>query len=238
MKKILIAAIFVILILSIPAISATDNIKDDIVSTDYVIEDIDDDVITEKTSGFNTLNAEEITNALNIDEDDDILLDSFNSSVNTYEGKDIISASNDGDDSLSLSLEKDKISGSSLPSAAYEVNVSDVTMYYGANKTIWMSISTSGDYSFKYDFYFQIYDSNNDLKINTRYSGSTTGQSLTYKFNNPSLETGVYTIKIVNSYDNQVMDSATLTIKSVPYSAYSVKVNDRQFKSHNLLIYI
>ena len=208
-KVALILTLMLVGLLAVASVSAADNLTCD----DVGIEDISDEVITEKTH--------------NVSNVDDILATSVGSSISDYEDNDNISSSNEEDDSLSLSLGEDDVLGSSSPSTAYNVNVSDVTMYYGANKTIWMSINSAiGDSYATYDFYFKVYDSNNNLKINTRYHGKTIAQTLQYKFKNPSLETGVYTIKIVNSYDNQVMDSATLIVKSVPYSAYSVKVND------------
>ena len=198
-----------VVLLAVASVSADDNLTYD----DAEIEDMADEVIAEKINDVSNV-------------DDDILATSDGSSTNDYVDYENISSSNEEDGCLSLSLGEDDVLGSSPPSTAYNVNVSDVTMYYGSNKTIWMSITSAIGYSYTYDFYFKIYDSNNNLKISQRYWSTSSAKNLQYKFNNPSLETGVYTIKLVNSNDNQVMDSATLTVKSVPYSAYSVKVND------------
>ena len=117
----------------------------------------------------------------------------------------------------------------SVPYSAYSVSVDDVRLDCWSTSKISMSISpASSDYYCKYDFYLKVYDSNNATKINLRYYSNISSRSATcdigvrsYSFN-----PGIYTIEIVNSNDNYVMDTAKLTVKSIPYSAYSVSVDD------------
>ena len=115
----------------------------------------------------------------------------------------------------------------SLPYSAYSVSVSDTTINYGFSGSIYMSISSaSSSYNYKYDFYLKVYDSNGVEKISQRYYSTTAATSKTHSIRANALDLGVYTVKIINSNDNHEMSSASLTVKSVPYSAYSVRVSD------------
>ncbi|WP_410320313.1 hypothetical protein [Methanobrevibacter sp.] len=115
----------------------------------------------------------------------------------------------------------------SVPYSAYSVRVSDTSITYGKDGSISMSISPAASgYGNVYDYYLKVYDSGNVEKISQRYSGTSSAYSKTYDVGGKSLAPGVYTIKIVNYRDNQVMDTAVLTVLSVPYSAYSVSVSD------------
>ena len=115
----------------------------------------------------------------------------------------------------------------SLPYSAYSVSVSDTTINYGSSGSIYMSISSaSSSYNYKYDFYLKVYDSNGVEKISQRYYSTTAATSKTHNIKANALDLGVYTVKIINTNDNHEMSSARLTVKSVPYSAYSVRVSD------------
>ena len=118
---------------------------------------------------------------------------------------------------------------------AYSVSVYDTTINYGSSGTISMSISpASSYYKYKYNYYMKVYDSNNNLKINYNFYSTSSDYSRTYSIGSNQLSAGTYTIKIVNYYDNKVMDTAKLTIKSSSgytytypsYTAYSVSVYD------------
>ena len=111
----------------------------------------------------------------------------------------------------------------------YSVSVHDISIYYGSTVSIYMSISSSDNSIYKYEYYLKIYDSNNKEKISQLYSDKRFSFSQTYSLNSDSLGVGVYTIKIINLADNKVMDTAKLTIKSpfeLLYSEYSVNVSD------------
>ena len=47
-----------------------------------------------------------------------------------------------------------------------------------------------------------------------------------YYISSNKLDSGKYTIKIINYYDDYVMGTANLYVVSVPYTAYSVDVSD------------
>ena len=111
---------------------------------------------------------------------------------------------------------------------AYSVSVYDTTINYGSSGTISMSISpASSNYNYKYDYYLKVYDSNNNLKINQEYYSTSSAYSKTYSLGSNQLSAGTYTIKIVNYADNNVMDTAKLTVKSptVKTSKIATKVS-------------
>ena len=114
----------------------------------------------------------------------------------------------------------------SVPYSAYSVSVSDSSITYGGGGSISMSISPAAGYGYAYDYYLKVYDSGNVEKISQRYSSTSSAYSKTYNVGGKSLAPGVYTIKIVNNREGHVMDTAVLTVLSVPYSAYSVSVSD------------
>ena len=107
---------------------------------------------------------------------------------------------------------------------AYDVSVYDTTINYGSSGTISMSISPA---SSNYDYYLKVYDSNNNLKINQEYYSTSSAYSKTYSLGSNQLSAGTYTIKIVNYADNNVMDTAKLTVKSptVKTSKIATKVS-------------
>ena len=114
----------------------------------------------------------------------------------------------------------------SVPYSAYSVRVSDTSMDYGYYGSILMSISPALSYACKYDFYLKIYDANNVEKISKRYSSNSSVYSQTYSLSPRILNPGIYTIKIENVYDNQVMATAKLNVNILSYSDYSVNVDD------------
>ena len=108
----------------------------------------------------------------------------------------------------------------------YSVRIYDTSVHYKGG-SISMSISPTSSFSYKYYYYLKVYDSNNDEVISQLYSGTSSAYSKTYSVSQYQLSPGNYTMNIINYEDNNVMDSANLTVKSYPtYSDYSVNVND------------
>ena len=193
--------IFLVSLLAISSVSAADNIIDD-------TESIDDQSVAsvEPTSDdISSIESEKINNSYN---ENDVLKEDLN------------------DENLLSSEVDEDILGASPPYSAYSVSVSDTTVNYGSSSTINIRVSPVTGYSYKYDFYFRVYDSNDNQKISSRYYSSSSSTSLTYTLSSTQLSPGVYTIKIVNTYDYEIMDTATLIVQSVASSAYSVSVSD------------
>ena len=133
---------------------------------------------------------------------------------------------------LSVNADEDVLAANYPPYNRYSVWVNDVSVSYGSSGTIRMSISpASSSYTYKYAFYLKVYDSKGVEKISKLYFSSSYGYSNAYSVDSTSLVPGgVYTIKIINYLDNYVMDTAKLTVRSLPYSAYSVSVGDVSVK--------
>ena len=112
----------------------------------------------------------------------------------------------------------------SVPYDAYSVNVSNTSLDYRTSGSITMNISPASSYYYTYDYYLKIYDSNNNEKISKRYYSTYSTTQNTYSISSTLLEPGKYTIKLLNNVDNHIMNSANLTVLSVPYDAYSVRV--------------
>ena len=119
-----------------------------------------------------------------------------------------------------------KLTVNSVPYSAYTVTVDNVSMNYGSNGIITMSISPANSYYYKYDFYLKVYNLNGVEVIKNRYRSTSVSNSLIYSIESNTLDPGIYTIKIINAGDNHIFDTAKLTVKSLPASAYSVSVND------------
>ena len=206
-KKLMILMIFFIALFSISAISAADNATSDVVSVDGATEDVVD---------------------LNVNENNDMEIGEINVS-----SEDVVSSSVEEDDSLAFN-ENEDVLDASPPYNSYSVSVSDTTMTYGKSGSIKMTItSASSSYSYRYDFYLKVYDSSDSLKINKRYYSTISASSQTYSVSGTALNPGKYTIKIINCHDSKVMDTAILTVNSVPYSAYSVSVSDVSIDYHS-----
>ena len=111
----------------------------------------------------------------------------------------------------------------------YSVSVGDASIVYEDGGSISMYVYPSTLSKYGYNYYFNVYDSNGNQKINKLYySTSTTPGYKYYSISSKGLSPGVYTVKIVNYADSKVMDTATLTItKNYPeYADYSVSVED------------
>ena len=96
----------------------------------------------------------------------------------------------------------------------YGVSVSDTVMYYGSGGDILMSISPASTY-YKYDYYLKVYDSNGNEMFSQRYYATSSDYSKTYSVGSTQLSQGIYDIKIINYYDNNVMSTAKLNIKKI-----------------------
>ena len=70
------------------------------------------------------------------------------------------------------------------------------------------------DYSYAYDFYLRIYDSNGNQKINKNLYSYDYTTYLTHYVS--GLSAGTYTMKIINYADSHEFDSATLVVKVLP----------------------
>ena len=167
-------------------------------------------------------NDDQSDNVINVEDQDEI-----EEEVND----EILSLVNDDED-LSQDVDSDVL-GASPPYNKYSVSVSDSSMYYGQSGTITISITPVSGYSYKYDFYLKIFDSNSKEKISKRFYSTTSSTKVTYSVGSTSLDPGSYTIKIVNYADSRVMSTASLTVKSVSYSAYSVSVSSTTLSYEN-----
>lgn len=96
----------------------------------------------------------------------------------------------------------------------YSVEVKNTNITYGNDGNITMSISPASNGTYKYDFNFNVYDSNDVLKISKRYYNVNSINSLIHTINN-ELNPGVYTIKILNSEDDYLMDTAKLIVNKI-----------------------
>ena len=121
----------------------------------------------------------------------------------------------------------------SLPHTAYSVNASIKNVNYIGNNImclldsqIKMSISSKSRYSYKYDFYLKVYDSNNVEIISERYYSTLSSTSLTYEIPKGTFSPGKYTIKIIHATNNYLLNSVNFTMKSVDYSDYTVDIAD------------
>ena len=126
-----------------------------------------------------------------------------------------------------------KVTIVSLPHNAYSVNVSIKNVNYIGNSLIslldsqiHMSISSTSRYSYKYDFYLKVYDSDNIEIISERYYGTVASTSLTYQIPALTFNPGQYTIKIIHATNNYLLNSVNFTMHSVDYSGYSVDINN------------
>ena len=117
--------------------------------------------------------------------------------------------------------------GSTYPSSsAYSVSVSSSSMTYGSSGSISMSISPASSSTYKYYYTLKVFDSNNNVKISQVYSGTGAAYSKTYSISSYSLNSGTYTVKIINYADSKVMDTAKLTVKSSSSSSYYPSSSD------------
>lgn len=118
-------------------------------------------------------------------------------------------------DSKEMATAKLTVKPASPSYSDYSVSISDTNINYGSSGSISMKISPASSTTYKYDYYLKVYDLNNNEKISTRYYSSSSANSKTYSIGSKQLNPGTYTINIINSYDNQVMSTAKLTIKKI-----------------------
>ena len=114
-----------------------------------------------------------------------------------------------------------------LTSDSYSADVSDTTINYDDGGIIKMYISpTNSSYIHKYDFYLKVYDLNGNQKISQRYYSTSSSSLVSYNVGSKVLNSGNYTLKLVNYYDNYVMSVANLTVLALTSDVYSVNVSD------------
>ena len=125
----------------------------------------------------------------------------------------------------------------------YSVKVSDISMYYGSSGFISMNITPASFSDFKYNYYLKVYDSNNNEMFSKGYYSTTAAYSKTYIINANSLSVGTYTIKIINYKDNNLMDSAILTVMpknvvnlNAPLSIYTTYNSMNKYYDSELVI--
>ena len=206
LKKRYLFLIFIICLFAVSTVSAADNVTDDEIS----VNDASDNIISSE---------------VNID---DIKLNDFNlTSKDLKNGDEFLCSTEDGE-VLSYSMDED-ILGASPPHSAYSVDVSDTSINYGSSGYIYMYITpASSSYDYRYDFYLKVYDSEGNQKISQMYYSTSYNDYESYYISSYALNSGNYTIKIINYYDDYVMGTANLYVVSVPYYAYSVDVSDTQ----------
>ena len=210
-KKFLTFVCIILCLFSISYVAAND-----VNETVMANEEARDDLITVENQNINDIN---------YDDDNDITLNELNSSDENYDAAEEVLSSQECENILNYS-ENEDVLGASPPYTAYSVSVSDTTIKYGSSGSIRISINPCSGYSYAYDFYFRVYDSNNNQKISKNYYSSSSTTSITHTISANELDVGVYTIKLVNYADSKVMDTAKLIISSLPYQDYSVTVPD------------
>jgi hypothetical protein len=160
-------------------------------------------------------------------DDDDVdvdenLLDEEEDSLGTCDEMGVFSQADENDDSLALEEDKDLL-GASPPYTKYNLRVYDTTINRLDGGSVMVYITPCTGYSYSYDFYFRVYDSNNNQIINKNYYSYSSATSITHTFEANSLQPGTYTIKLVNYADSKVMATAKLTVNG---PKYSVRVYD------------
>ena len=241
-KKIIMLAIVLVSLLAISAVSAADNTTNDVVS----VEDNDETVVANEDQSNDLIEIENQEKEISATKNNNDVVsveenigENFNNNEpidknSSIESTDNLDNLNDSREILSSvgyydEISFDDYSGilSASPShSAYSVSVADYTVKYGFSTSIYIYITKFASSSMKYDFYFRIYNSNNVLVSSQRYYSSDT--DVTYKKYtvSSSLNPGIYTMKLINYYDDYVMDTGKLTVESTPSSAYSVSVSD------------
>ena len=213
-KKILIFVFILVCLFSISHVVAND------VNETVMTNDVEnDDLITVENQDVNDIDD---------DDENEIDLNEINSTDENYEITDDVLCSQEDDQILSYS-ENEEVLGASPPYNAYSVSVSDTTINYGSSGNIIIKIlsSASSSYDYRYDFYLKVYDSNNNQKINKNYYSSSSTSQITHTISANQLDPGIYTIKLVNYKDSNIMATAKLNILQSPqYNEYSVSVSD------------
>ncbi|MDO5859874.1 Ig-like domain-containing protein [Methanobrevibacter sp.] len=210
-RKLMVLAIILTCLFAISAVSAAENATDEVVSLD--------DAIEIESPSNDVVGGNEPATELSVNVESEVNDENTVNSSFEYVG----------DGKISSSLENQNILSSSPPYYMYNAHVQGTAINYGSSGSIFISYtpSTSSSYSYKYDFYLKVYDSNNVEKISKRYYGtSTSSNNQYYSIGATSFDPGVYTVKLINSYDNHVMSTSTLTVYSVHHSLYSVSVSD------------
>ena len=203
LKKRYLFLIILVCLFAVSTVNAEDNSTNDIICVD----EISDNIISSEVNN------------------DNIKLNDFNSSSKNLNNSNEISYSNEDNNVLSYNG-NDDVLGTSPPHNAYSVSVSDTRINSGSSGRIIIYVTPCSGYDYRYDFYLRVYDSNGNQKISYNYYSSSYTTQITHSIDANQLNSGTYTIKLVNYADSYVMDTANLYVGSVPYSAYSVDVSD------------
>ena len=230
-KKTIILAIFLVNLLTISVVSATENITTDIISVDNTIEvnSLSDDNVNIESADVKDTSSQDI---LKINESQDTILlkneerlvDSL-VDVKDTSSQDILETSELQDTILANTDYNSFLTSSSHLS----VKVKDSTMVYGLSGVISMSVSSSVPDS--YSYYMNVYDSNNILWISELITGDIKyATSETYTISPDQIKhQGAYTIKIIDNYYSEVVGTGTLIVEPPtlpPSSEYSVRVSN------------
>lgn len=100
----------------------------------------------------------------------------------------------------------------------YEVEVSDKTIHNWQNESVRIYIIPSDDY-YAYDFYVNVYDSDNNPVLDEKNIYSTEPANYVDYVIPAGLIPGEYKIEIKNYEDNYIFSTATLTVVSDPFYA-------------------
>ena len=184
-KKSWIFICLVIFLFSIASVVASDANETAVASEDQI-----DEAMNVENQDENDVDVE------TIDEIDDVV---------ETDGNEILSSADDNEDVL----------GASPPYYSYSVSVSDTTINYGQGGNVNIYVDPASGYDYEYDFYFEVYDSKDNLKISENYYSTTSTNQITHTIGATELSPGTYTIKLVNYEEGRVMDTATLYVKKI-----------------------
>lgn len=194
-RNILIALLVFSLILCIGSVSASD---------DAVLGD-SSDMLALEDSNEETL--EDVDMApLSAQEDEPTIAEIQDTESDIDDGK-LSTEISQEDETLSASPDYDD----------YYVWVYDTTFTYGFSNKLVINVNAQlKDYNtYAYDFYVRILDSSGNQLFNVNeYNSTDLYGTITYTFNGTAFAPGTYTVKLVNYYDDVLMDSATLQVNN------------------------
>lgn len=208
-KKIMILGMFLVSLLAVGVVSATENVTDNV----GTIENTNDNVIATDLE----INGDLSSDSLKTE-------NMINESNNLNDGEDVLAVSED--EEVSTVNNEEVLSITSPPYYLYSVTVSDTTIPNGKSGTVTIHIdpvsNMNNDY-YAYDFNFIVYDTDGNEKISENFYSSTRINEVTNSISANELSSGTYTIKLINYKDGHIMDTAKLTIKAKPKAKITVK---------------
>ena len=231
----MVLSILLVSLLAISAVSASDNTTSDVIGVEetmngYIAMKNDDHIIINNVNDTFVANEYQSYNVIEFESQNNGIIDEIrhNDFINNINGSDDNCGAFERNNEL-LSNGNDNVLGDSPSANRYSVRISDTTLAYKESGYVHIGISPvtqSNSYDNKYDFYFKVYDSKGTEMVNNRFGGTEDKYYIRFDIGAYKLSTGVYTMKIINYKDKQIMDTAKLTIITVPKFAYSVSVFD------------